>query len=485
MIPVKSISQLNNFQKQGESLIPFEQLALDSNISLNHYSLSANDTRYNNLFAGNLKDGELYLEVSYLSSNNTYVPRKFDFGNYLRYIENALSILNNGIMGVYLTKPQADELYVRKIGDTMTGPLTIDMSDTSENQVGAPLVIQDTRSTADSYDYGAIQIKGDPTSQILLYDKDGSIPKVALSVSNNKPEINVNNVLLAFNDKILLQTVLETAFNVTTPHITDQKTGSLTLTKTQVNNELTANNGIKAINGLNVSSGNLTVATGSATIQSGLTSTTGTIKAPTLEATSVLKCGTTFTATSGTSVSISKPLTASDGITTNSLIVSASGNNIFKATSSKIELFKETEMNDKCTVNNSSLYLNNGNVVMTGASPKIYFGTEAASSPNISYDSTVPAFVITSLKVSTKLTVGGSGSGGTAAADVTTSTNASNPTLVVYGDADYKASVFSSEAVKAGKLVTTNFTAKDITATGKFTQENGIAELTAKRACWA
>lgn len=78
-------------------------------------------------------NGNVFIEVSLEDGSGNRVSKKLDFGKILRYLSDAIDTLGNNVKSGYLTQTEANTLYVRKEGDTMSGTLTISSSPTALN----------------------------------------------------------------------------------------------------------------------------------------------------------------------------------------------------------------------------------------------------------------------------------------------------------------------------------------------------------------
>ena len=120
MTPLRSISQIPELQSGAVDEF-FEHIEQESNSEVTQYKIDTNT------YLSALTSDKLYIEVSYKDpATSSFLSRRLDFGKLLRYLEDSLSILNNAIIGNYLTRSQADDLYLPLAGGTLTGPLTID-----------------------------------------------------------------------------------------------------------------------------------------------------------------------------------------------------------------------------------------------------------------------------------------------------------------------------------------------------------------------
>lgn len=85
------------------------------------------------LYQNQWNNGKVFIEVSLADDSGNRVSKKLDFGKILRYLSDAIDTLGNNVKSGYLTQTEANTLYVRKDGDTMSGTLTISSSPTALN----------------------------------------------------------------------------------------------------------------------------------------------------------------------------------------------------------------------------------------------------------------------------------------------------------------------------------------------------------------
>ena len=77
-----------------------------------------------------------YIEVSIPMPDGSRKSKKFDFGKFLTYLEDSLKKLAAQSTKVYLTKTEAENYFVKKTGDVMSGPLEIN------NKTGTSLTVE-------------------------------------------------------------------------------------------------------------------------------------------------------------------------------------------------------------------------------------------------------------------------------------------------------------------------------------------------------
>ena len=178
MNPLRSISMLPIVgSSQGQNFKPFNEATYkDNGKHIQNYQ--AYDTELS--IAGNqdsdiswitdVPNEKMYMEVSFLDKDTQkYVSRKFDFGNFLNYIGNSLRILENGINDIYLTKAEAEEMFLKIGGGVLTGPLTISY----QNKTSPALKINATDASGEKCSlqlYGDLEVANDLDSTIVTYN---------------------------------------------------------------------------------------------------------------------------------------------------------------------------------------------------------------------------------------------------------------------------------------------------------------------------
>lgn len=175
MNPLRSISMLPKVSESQGNEKPFDNTYVDNGKHIKNYQAYSSEidtvSKKDISWLTDIPDDKVFLEVSYKDPSNNYqfTSRKFDFGNFLRYIGNCLSILEKGINDIYLTEERAEELYLPIGGGILTGPLTIAYT----NKTSPALKINATDSIGEKCGlvvYGDITSETDGSSSRLTYN---------------------------------------------------------------------------------------------------------------------------------------------------------------------------------------------------------------------------------------------------------------------------------------------------------------------------
>ena len=243
LYPVRSISQLPALSAkistkeyyQGDRS-PLKHVEDDTPVENYKAYVTTSDNEKEKLFQWitDIPDGRLLIETSLSTGNGTYAARKFDFGNFLRYIGESLRILESRSYRTYLTAPDACKMFLPLSGGTLTGSLKIDPDPDGWNNSNIALLVNQGWSGNKN-----IHITNGTTTTILT---ENSITVPGNITCNN---LTANNTIKAGNSTTA--GTITVAGTATSP-------GSITLT-----GNITASNNINV--GNNLTCANLTAST--------------------------------------------------------------------------------------------------------------------------------------------------------------------------------------------------------------------------------
>lgn len=287
MTPLRSISQIPVLTSGQTS----------KNLSDKNVENQVKQYQINGIDLSALKDEQLYIETSIKSGEN-YISRKFDFGQLLRYIEDSLSILNNAIIGDYLTRAQADELYLPLKGGTLVGPLAIEYALDGASQPALRLNATVNNNPAGlRIDNGATIYFNENNETIISKDSIHT-PTLTCNVLtcntlSAKTDFNLVGKLKNADDSIQANVLFKADGNIQTVNLTATDTvqavnlsaANTTTDELTVNNNLTLSkdltvNGSTTVKNL-TASGN--ISTSKTITATGDITTTGTVKANTVK----------------------------------------------------------------------------------------------------------------------------------------------------------------------------------------------------------